>query len=64
MGNSMVHLVTFFSWAKKVMSKNIDVGILRKIKYFTDSILSGGVLNLAITTINYVECLHETWREN
>ena len=52
-------LSNFFSWAKKVMSKNVDVGILCKIKFFTDSVLSVGVLKLAITTINCVECLYE-----
>ena len=42
------------------MSKNINVGILCKISYFTDSVLSVEVLKLEITTINCVECLHET----
>ena len=36
------------------MSKNVDVGILCKIKFFTDSVLSVGVLKLAITTINLI----------
>ena len=42
------------------MSKNVDVGIFRKIRFLTDSVLSVGVLKLATTTINCVECLHET----
>ena len=41
------------------MSKNVDVGILCKINFFMDSVLSVEVLKLAITTINCVECLHE-----
>ena len=41
------------------MSKNVDVGILCKISFFMNSVLSAEVLELAITTINYVECLHE-----
>ena len=45
------------------MSKKVDVGILRKIKFFTDSVLSVGVLKQAITTINCVGCLHETGRK-
>ena len=61
MGNSMVPLVNFFLLGKKkVMSKNINVGILCKISFFTDSVLSVEVLKLEITTINFVECLHET----
>ena len=49
-GNSMVLLVKFFLWAKKVLNKNPDVGILCKVKFFTDNVLSVGVLKLAITT--------------
>ena len=56
----MVLLVKFFLLGKKVLSKNINVGILHKIKFFADSVLSVGVLKLAITTINCVGCLHET----
>ena len=41
------------------MSKNVDVGILCKINFFMDSVLSVEVLKLAITSINCVECLHE-----
>ena len=37
------------------MSKNVDVGILCKISFFMNSVLSAEVLELAITTINYVE---------
>ena len=40
------------------MSKNVDVGILRKINFFMNSVLSVEVLKLAITTVNCVECLH------
>ena len=47
----------------KVMSKILDVGILRKVNFFTDSVLSVGVLKLAITTINCVEYLHEAGRK-
>ena len=46
----MVLLVKFFLWAKKVLNKNADVGILCKVKFFTDNVLSVGVLKLAITT--------------
>ena len=49
-GNSMVLLVKFFLWAKKVLNKNADVGILCQVKFFTDNVLSVGVLKLAITT--------------
>ena len=59
MGIQWCILSTCFSWAKKVVSKNVNVGILCKIKFFTDSVLSVGVLKLAIYTINCVECLHE-----
>ena len=41
------------------MSKNVNVCILRKTKFFTDSVLSVGELKLAITTVNCVECLHK-----
>ena len=41
------------------MSKNVNVGILLKINFFMNSVLSVEVLKLAITTINCVECLHE-----
>ena len=41
------------------MSKNVDIDILHKIKLFTDSVLSVGVLKLVITTINCVESLYE-----
>ena len=44
MRNSMVHLVKISAWAKKVMSKNVDVGILLKIIFFADRVLSFGVL--------------------
>ena len=46
-------LSNFYSWAKKVMSKNENVGILRKTKFFTDGILSVGVLKLARTIKNW-----------
>ena len=52
-------LSNFFSWAKKVTSKNVDVGILHKINFFMNCVLSVEVLKLAITTINCVEFLHE-----
>ena len=42
MKNSMVDLVKV--WAKSVMSKNIEAGILLKNKFFTGSVLSVGVL--------------------
>ena len=48
----------FFFWTNEVMSKNVDVGILRKISFFMNSVLSVEVLKLAITTVNCVECLH------
>ena len=41
------------------MSKNVDVGILRKIIFFMNNILSVEVLKLTIATINCVEFLHE-----
>ena len=63
MGNSMVHLVNFLLLGKKVMSKNVSVGVLCKTKFFMDSVLSVGVLKLAITTINCAECLHEAGTE-
>ena len=46
------------------MSKNVYIGILRKIKFFTHSVLSVGVPKLAITTINCVECLHEAGKKS
>ena len=45
------------------MSKNVNVGVLCKTKFFMDSVLSVGVLKLAITTINCAECLHEAGTE-
>ena len=48
-----------FSLVQKKLSKNVDVDILCKIKFFMDNVLSVEVLKLAITTINCVECLHE-----
>ena len=59
MGNSMLLLVKFFLLGKKVLNKNVDVGILRKIKFFMESVLSVGVLKQAITNINCVGFLHE-----
>ena len=41
------------------MSKNVNVCILCKIKFFTDSVSNFGVLKLAITTIDCAECSHE-----
>ena len=40
------------------MSKNVNVSILGKTNFFTDSFLSVGVLKLVITTVNCVESLH------
>ena len=40
MGNSMVHLVNFLLLGKKVMSKNVNVGVLCKTKFFMDGVLS------------------------
>ena len=60
MGNLLLLLVKFFLLGKKVLNKNVDVGILRKIKFFMDSVLSVGVLKQAMTNINYVGFLHET----
>ena len=45
------------------MNENVKEGILCKTKFFTDSVLSVGVLKLAITTINCVAYLHEAKRK-
>ena len=44
-----------FSLVQKKLSKNVDVDILCKIKFFMDNVLSVEVLKLAITIINCVE---------
>ena len=45
------------------MNENVNEGILCKTKFFTDSVLSVGVLKLAITNINCVAYLYEAKRK-
>lgn len=56
-------LSILFSWAKEVMNENVNEGILCKTKFFTDSVLSVGVLKLVITNINCVAYLYEAKRK-
>ena len=49
----------FFSWAKKFLSQNVEINIFHKVKFFTDSVLSIGILKQEIATVNCTECLHE-----
>ena len=55
----MVHLFIFFLLGKKVWSQNVEIGVFCKVKFFTDSVLSIGILKQEITTVNCAECLHE-----
>ena len=54
MGNLMVHLVKFYYLGKKVMSKNLEAGILLKGNFFTDSVLSVGVLKWQLLCVEYL----------
>ena len=56
MGNSMVHLAKIFLWAKKSYEEKCRCRYFSQNIFFTD-VLSIGVLKLAITTVNCVECV-------
>ena len=51
-GNSMVHLVKFFLLGKRSSEQKCKCRYFEQNQVFTDSVLSAGVLKLAITTMN------------
>ena len=51
-GNSMVHLVKFFLLGKRSSEQKCKCRYFEQNQIFTDSVLSAGVLKLAITTMN------------